>query len=283
VRIVQLLVVFATTLWSVPVFAQPLTAVQFRDLFAERVEIITNQPTTAIDEETFKTSSAVGEELTINTENAYSLYLQDTSKIEAVLEKFAVSVVASQQSGVEGVEQLVVILRPSNYIKRSIAADASLENFIAPRPVAGDVSFFLAVDSPINLRSVSPADLKRWKINEVTAWEIAIKNLKVRVGPVNFIRLGTESGAQGIGAESGLAPSILAQAELCGVNKPTGISNQIVLLYSKDMFLFTLPSDSEMTSTFWSVVKSEIAAGNSLSTTPLTCKEGRWVVAAVPM
>ncbi len=265
-----------------PAFASPLTAVQFRDLFAVRAEKVIQNPTTMIDERTFKTISSDGTELTINVENAYAAYLGDEAKLEDVIERYLATLVSSQKTAMEALDQLVVIVRPTDYIKRSLQVGSSSDNFIAPRDFAGDLSIFLAVDSPISLRSASPDDLKRWKIDEPSAWKRALDNHQARVGPIRFVRLGNETGAQGVGADSGLAPSMLAQPSLCSEQKPSGISNQIVLLYSKDIFLFALPADEQMMTTFWSVVKSEIATGRSLSNTPFTCQNGRWAVVPIP-
>ena len=75
---------------------------------------------------------------------------------------------------------------------------------------------------------------------------------------------------------------MLAQPTLCGAQKLNGIQGQVVLLYSKDMFLFALPADPAMMRTFWSVVKGEIAKERSLSNTPITCQNGRWIVVPIP-
>lgn len=106
--------------------------------------------------------------------------------------------------------------------------------------MAGDVSFYLAVDAPNSIRTVGPSDLKRWGIDEAQAWRTGVKNIKARIGPLGVIHLGDESGASGLAADSGLAPSILADATLCSPEHPDGMNSQIVLVYARDMFLFAV-------------------------------------------
>lgn len=274
------LVIFA--FWAAPASADTLTPVQFRDAFAARAAVAFKHSTVVVGEQTFTTKSLKGDDVTIVTENAYALYLKDPSKLENVLELFTTSLIQSQTPDVAKIEQLVIIVRPSDYITRSVGPDASLESFITPRPLAGDLSFFLAVDSPVNIRSASPSDLKLWKIDESMAWQLAESNLKSRIGPIAIAHLGDETGASGITADSGLAPSLMADPRFCSATSPNGISSQIILLYGRDMILFAVPSDLDMTAKFWKTAKSEITAGRSMSSTPVTCKNGHWTTVLGP-
>ncbi len=97
-----------------------------------------------------------------------------------------------------------------------------------------------------------------------------------------MIRFGGEEGPGGIAADSGLAPSILAEPAFCGPQAQDGTEGQVVLLYARDMFLYAAPTDREQTDRFWKAAKAEIAGGRSLSSTPLTCHDGHWVVAKAP-
>jgi hypothetical protein len=146
--------------------------------------------------------------------------------------------------------------------------------------MAGDLSYFLAVDSPETIRLARPDDLARWKIGEAEAWRMAISHLKARIGPLTQTRLGSENGASGLAAASGLAPSMLADPAICGPSSPDGLGRQLVLVYARDMFLYSVPSDVAMTATFWSVAKTEVAAGRSMSATVLTCHAGHWTEVA---
>jgi hypothetical protein len=263
--------------------AELLSPTQFRDRMAAAVQAMTSQPVQTIDERTFHTKAVDGTDLTVSIDNAYAAYIADPPRLDAILARFVEGLRESGARGREPVEQLVVIVRPSDYLARSLPPGASTDAFLAPRPMAGDLSYFLAVDSPNSTRLAMKSDLTHWRIDEATAWQTATANIRKRVGTLGIVRLGEGDGPAGIGSESGLAPSILADPATCSKESaPDGMGRQIVLLYSRDMFLFAIPSDKSETARFWTTVKQEIRAGRSLSSTPLTCRDGRWLAVAIP-
>lgn len=127
-----------------------------------------------------------------------------------------------------------------------------------------------------------PADLVRWSLGIDQAWARGVQNLKRRMGAMQAVRIGGEAGPSGLGAASGLAPSRLADPALCGPAAPTGIDRQIVLVVARDMFIFANPADIDETRRFWVTARQLLATGSGLSSTPLTCKGGKWVVAPTP-
>lgn len=278
----HLLAVPIAALLAVAVAAEPpLSPSAFRERFAAAVTEASGRPTVRVDERTFATKLANGTDVTVSIDNAYVEYQADPSRLVAILAKYSEVLLRSGQIPSEPLERLVVIVRPTDYIRRSLPPSASLANFVPSRPMAGDLSFFLAVDSEQSIRSAVVADLARWKIDEATAWRRAIANLEDRIGPVAPTHLGSEAGAFGFGAASGLAPSLLADPMLCGP-ATKDMNGQLVLLYTRDMFLLADPKDEVMTKKFWSAVDAEVTAGRSLSSTPLTCRDGRWVTATHP-
>lgn len=148
--------------------------------------------------------------------------------------------------------------------------------------MAGDLSFFLAVDSAETIRTASKDDLKRWGVDEETAWARAAANIKSRVGPLAQVRLSNENGVSGFTADSGLAPSVLADPSSCGPKTPNGVAGQVVLVLARDTFLYAPAEDRELMISFWDAVERETAAGRSLSNTPITCRAGKWVSAQKP-
>ena len=275
---------YALLLWQAtasPGGSPLLSPVAFRDRLEAAVTAITHQPVANLDDRTFRTKQVSGTELTVSIDNVYPLYQADPSSLDAIVSRYAGVLAAPVQEGAT-LDQLVVIVRPSDYITRSLPPGASTANFLPPRPMASDLSLFLAIDAPDTIRPAGPADLRRWNIDVAEAWRRAVVNIKQRIGPLQPTRLGNERGAVGFGAASGLAPSMLADPSVCGPTAQNGIRGQLVLLYARDMFLYADPTDTAMTSLFWSVVKAETAAGRSLSSTVLTCRSGRWEVAAPP-
>ena len=179
-------------------------------------------------------------------------------------------------------DQLVVIVRPSNPPAAGGAPATDPAKAVPPRPFAGDLALFLAVDSPGAIRLAVPADLARWHLDAAAAWDRARINIKARIGELQQIRLGDANGPDGIGAASGLAPSLLATDEACSPAQPDGIAGQVVLLVSRDSYIFGTPADPQSMARFWGAARSIVDRYAAFSTTPITCRNGSWVPAPLP-
>ena len=279
-RSARLVLAGALMLCAYQVQAQTLSAAEFRDRLAASVAQVTGHPTVVVDERTFKGRDRNGEEMTFFIDNAFQSYVADPSRLDVILQRFS-SVVPETDKNSDSIDQLVVIVRPTDYIVRNLGPTASRDQFVAPRAMAGDLSFFLAIDSPEAIRTASRDDLKRWGLDEKAAWSRATANLKQRIGPLTPFRL-SDAGAMGWGAESGLAPSVLADPAMCGPASPTGMGGQVVLVIGRDAFLVAPAGDRALTDAFWTAVHDGAAAQDSLSATPLTCRDGKWAVTARP-
>lgn len=240
----------------------------------------TQRPISIVDERTFTTKSSDGTDLTVSIDNAYSDYINAPARLDDIIGVFVTTLDQARNTN-ESVDQLVVIVRPSDYLVRSLPPGASLAAFVGSRPLAGDLSLYLAVDSPTALRTAIMDDLRRWKIDEAKAWSIGTSNLKARIGPLSVVHFGDANGPTGWGADSGLAPSMLADPDVCGPTAPEWLNRMIVLVLTRDTLLFALPDDKHQTTEFWAAAKAAIAAQSSLSSTPITCRGGHW--AAVPL
>lgn len=258
----------------------PLSPSAFRDRLAASMTAETGFPAKPVDDRTFVTKNGEGTELTIFIDNAYQQYLSQPEQLDAVIQRFTAVFTAKEQTA--GLDQLTVIVRPSDYLTQTLSAGASLASFPAPRPLAGDLSTFLAVDSLETVRIANIEDLTRWGLTEEQAWIRAVGSIKVRVGPLGFAQLEGEPNSSALVADSGLAPSVLADPAFCGPEKRDGLDGAIVLLMSRDALLFGFPKEKASIESFWRVAKSEIKAKTSLSSTPIACRDGRWESGAVP-
>ena len=170
--------------------AAPLSPTAFRDRLAESMTSATGFPAKPIDERTFVTKNSDGTEVTIFIDNAYQQYLSRPDELDTVIARFTAAFAAKETTA--GADQLTVIVRPSDYLTQTLSASASLASFPAPRPLAGDLSTFLAVDSPETVRIANVEDLKRWGLTEEQAWTRAMASIQARVGPVGFAQLEGE-------------------------------------------------------------------------------------------
>jgi hypothetical protein len=267
---------------AAPVVAAPLDIRGFRDRVAAAWQARSGKPVTIFDDGAFTGTMPDGSDVRVNVDNAYDRYRADPTALDAVIDSFVTTLSATFDDSGGGLDQLVIIIRPADYLVRTLGQKQNMENFLPAEPLAGDLAQFLAVDSVQALRTASTDDLARWKIDLPTAWSRARANIRVRIGPIAMFRLGDERGAAGMSAESGLAPSLLATDEFCSRKAPRGIDGQVVLLLSRDDFLFGIPSDRAGMTHFWEATAKLINGKGSLSATPITCREGKWVTVPLP-
>lgn len=258
----------------------PLSPSAFRDRLAASMTSTTGFPAKLVDDRTFVTKDGEGTEITIFIDNAYQQYLSQPDQLDAVIKRF--TAVFTTKEPTAGLDQLTVIVRPSDYVTQSLGAGASLAAIPASRPLAGDLALFLAIDSPESIRTANLDDLKKWGVTEDQAWANAFGSIKARIGPLGFAQLEGEPDSSALVADSGLAPSVLADPAFCGPEKSDGLNEAIVLLISRHTLLFGFPKEKASIASFWSVAKREISANTTVSSTPITCRNGRWEPVAIP-
>lgn len=281
-RAIAAALLFLATAAPVDAADAELSQSAFRDRLAATISTTTGRPIEKVDARTFKTKATDGTELTISIDNAYAEYQSEPARLDAIIVKYARLVNTTTDRVEDGVDQLVVIVRPSDYLTRSVPAGAKLQGILRERPLAGDLSLFLAVDGAGTIRTATTDDLARWKLEEATAWTRAIANIRQHVGAVALVKLGDKNGPSGITAESGLAPSLLADPGFCGGKAADGMEGLLALLYSRDAFLYADPRDGAQVKQFWKAVKKMIASNGALSSTPMTCHDGHWVATNAP-
>jgi hypothetical protein len=234
--------------------SRPLTILEYRERLATAVAQLRPGATILrVDERTLKIVEEGQTESQINIENGFNSYIADPAALEIIIGRYAKLAMTSEKS-TESVDQLVIIVRPSDYLSSLVTsslAKTSPDKLIAPRPMAGDLSFFLAVDSPETIRTASTDDLERWQLKEAAAWDRAAANIRSRlgeftVGPIE----GQPDSATAIGAESGLAPIS------CSGENPQGLESQIVLVVSRDAYIFGVPSEPDSMRRFWATAKA---------------------------
>lgn len=263
-----------------------LTILEYRERLAEAVAQLRPSATIMrVNERTLKILEEGRDETQINIENGFNSYLADPAALDSIVARYAKLSIAMDATG-ESVDQLVIIVRPSDYLISSGLTKAGPDKankLIAPRPMAGDLSFFLAVDSPETIRTASTDDLERWRLDEASAWDRAASNIRSRMGGIAMGPLEDQpDSATAIGAESGLAPSLLADPVSCSLKHPKGNGRQVVLVVSRNAYIFGVPSDRDSMRRFWGTAKALTRAPAPFSATPLTCDNGRWKAIAVP-
>ena len=120
----RLLLVFAALALSLSgataASAEPLSPAAFRDRLAASISSSTGVPAKPVDDRTFTTKDAEGSGVTISIDNAYAEYLSDPEQLDTILKRF--ERVFGTKQPVARLDQLTVIIRPSDYIARSLGS-----------------------------------------------------------------------------------------------------------------------------------------------------------------
>ena len=267
---------------SAPALAQSeidvLSPAEFRDHLAAYVEAETDYRAKHVDEWTFIAESDAGD-VRFNTQNAYRQYIADPPSIANVFSTYINALLEVGATKIAG--QIILVVRPSDQIENSnLAQTRSIEDiFPAPRQFAGDLSLFLAIDKPSSIAYLTHDDLSDFDLTEDEAWTIALGSTPVRIGELSA---ASYDEAFVITADSGLAPSALADPSFCGPEGNPAVAGAVTLAIANDMFLIGLPSIARSLQSFWSTARNVVEIGQSASETPLLCQDGKWVAIPFP-
>lgn len=267
---------------SAPALAQSeidvLSPAEFRVHLAAYVEAETDYRAKHVDEWTFIAESDAGD-VRFNTQNAYRQYIADPPSIANVFATYINALLEVGATKIAG--QIILVVRPSDQIENSnLAQTRSIEDiFPAPRQFAGDLSLFLAIDKPSSIAYLTHDDLSDFDLTEDEAWTIALGSTPVRIGELSA---ASYDEAFVITADSGLAPSALADPSFCGPEGNPAVAGAVTLAIANDMFLIGLPSIESSMQSFWSTARNVVEIGQSASETPLLCQDGKWVAIPFP-
>nr|WP_298896765.1 hypothetical protein [uncultured Altererythrobacter sp.] len=279
---VRFFLAFVSLFLSVPTLAQSesdvLSPAEFRDRLAAYVEEETEYRTEPIDDWSFSAKADHGR-VRFAIRNAYNEYLAAPQSLLDVFENYTNALI--EVGSAPKTDQIVVLVRPSDQLENTnLAKTAEIDElFPHARKFAGDLSLFLAIDKPSSISYLTRADLSDFALTESEAWTIALGSTPVRIGALSVASYGAASV---VTAESGLAPSALADPSFCGPDGNPAVAGAVVLAIANDMFLIGLPEIESSMQSFWSAARSEVETGQSASETPLLCQDGKWVAIPFP-
>jgi hypothetical protein len=218
----------------------------------------------------------------INLDTGYAEYLRDKSQLASIIDKWVTIRVTAMDDLPEDVaERVVYVVRHSDYATPKPLPSGGQSPEMISRPLAGDMIAVLMVDYPTMLSGVTPDVLTKAGLKEEDAWRLAAGNLKKRLGPIGLGDLNGD-GPFALTAESGLGTGLLAHPDGCsGPNAQ--FNGRTILVLDRNTFIMTLPEDPLSVQRFWAFAKPGIAKHDFSSDTPITCKNGKWEVAGIPL
>lgn len=260
--------------------AETLSFDEFRTRFMSYLEAMEAVAEVEPDAETdVIMTTPEGGELRINVGNMYAEYAAEPELIDTLFAKFARTALAALSGPLEVDRgRLVIIIRPAAMLQDP-QVGVSPDKFIH-RPLAGDLVEVLAVDDAETIAYVSQAALERSGLTRDEAWALGKANIRPRLGAINLVQFtGYSDKLIGIGTDTGLAPSLLADAP-CGSGRL--FEDKVVLVLNKEIIAIGDADDKASMRDFWKMTNRLLAESMSLSQTPIHCSGGTWSVATPP-
>lgn len=255
---------------------QPLTRSGFRDAVAR--ELSSRRPDLCVrsrDESGLSVgrSAAACEEMQVSTAYVYEQYASDPTHQSL----YVGQLVTTALSGIASLEEppitpdrtrIVAVLRPDAYAATAGAA-GDAESSIW-RPFAGDFIVVLAHANDGQIRSLRGIDLQQIGLSETQAWELAIANLRLRIGDLE--RTPNAAGAEHVTSTSGLAPAHLLLPDTCTPRGP----DFDVFVVARDSFFYADASKPQATAMLASYAAELIPQDAVYSRRLLSCLDGSW-------
>jgi hypothetical protein len=219
-------------------------------------------------------------ETRVNFDNAYLEYERDPDALADVLHRWARFATEPLEDS-QMTERVVSVLRSRELVTHfDQEAAARAPAGVAPssivwRPFAGDIVEIVAFDGAETIQYATEEALAELGLSPEQAWETAPRNLPSRLGE---LELGGVEGADSlvfVTGGNGLAPSTLIDGRICLGEGATSI----FLLVDRNGFIMADGADSRARLQFVELLNDLRQNGNSLSLSPLGCRDGR--VAAV--
>ena len=257
--------------------AQTLSPSDFRDAVAS--EIAKQHPHLCIEKPApstieFGLNSQACNGAVMSTDYAYRQYLGDPRHLQTYVS--GLTTVAS--SSIEALSQkpfqpdpsrLVVVIRPAAYT--STLGTGKAGNGGIWRPFVGDLIAVLVQKDAELSRSLTAAQLKALGLTEPQAWNLALRNLRVQIGPLQ--RSANDQGAEAITANSGLATSDLWLPEACVAGGP----DFDAFVVARDTYFYADQRKPKATSMLAGYAAKLLQSGDeTYSDTLISCIKGRW-------
>ena len=257
--------------WATLCFAQAaaLSPEQFRDRVIAAIEA--HAPGAQVRVRgtlSFDSRIPGGMSAQVNLDRAYGEYQAAPDQVDAIVDRWARLLVSPLPA--RDAATLIIVLRPADVIA-SYNAALGAQGGVLVRPFVGDLEEALAFDSPEELQYATADGLDAAGVSEDAAWARAPANVAARMG--NLDRTSTPlAGVTLMSGGDGIAPSLLIDPGLCAQQD---YSDAIFLVNDRGSFFVAHKSVQGAVQNFWGLAHFLVVRGQSLSSTPLQCRDGR--------
>jgi hypothetical protein len=265
----HLLAVLMLLAWTGFAHAQALLSpTEFRDQVIALIGTIEPQAEVEIRDELGVTlHRQPGDEgIQVNFDNAYRDYINNPAILATIVERFA-RFAATDTPFERGHDRVIGVLRPRLALEEmQTAIGASL----VWRPFAGDLIEILVFDSAERIEYAQASALEELGLTADAAWALAPANVRTRMGPLGREQLSP--GIDFISGDNGITPSLLTVPDFCAAPETAG---RLYLVLERNAILIADGREPDVRAAFIAFAHNAASAGESMSGSPLECRDSR--------
>ncbi len=221
-------------------------------------------------------------EFFVNFDNAYREYQNDPAALADILQRWARFATGPPERN-QMAERIVSVVRTRAMVEgyeRELAARKSSDlppSLLIWRPFAGDLVEVLVFDGAETIQYANEDTLTEIGVTPERAWELAPINLPSRLGELEVGGVADADRLAFVTGGNGLAPSSLLGGGVCA----SASTPRLFLLVDRNGYIVAEQNDAVAVRQFRDLLDELRRSGESMSLTPLGCRDGRVVEIAL--
>ncbi|MEZ6022285.1 MAG: hypothetical protein R3C16_02460 [Hyphomonadaceae bacterium] len=205
------------------------------------------------------------EEMRINFDRGYSDYLDAPETLEDILGRWVRLVTAPARE--HGHDRLISVIRHRDMADVTYNGQAPS---LVWRPFAGDLIELLAFDSAEQIEFATHDTLNEVGLTPEQAWTLTPENVRTRMGVLE--RETLTAGIDLLSGANGITPSLLSVPDFCAAPET---ANRLYLVLDRNLIAIADGRRRADRAQFLAFASQVAAARESLSASPLECRDGR--------
>lgn len=203
-------------------------------------------------------------EMQVNFDSGYREYLGNPDQLNDLLGRWSRLVLTPSQE--RGHDRIISVLRHRDMANVRLGEG---QVSIVWRPFAGDLIEILAFDSAEQIRYAIPTDFEEIDLTAEAAWALTPQNVRTRMGPLERESLTPTMDL--LSGANGITPSLLTVPDFCTAET----AGKLYLVADRNLIVIGDGRRDGERREFLRFAQSASNGGDSLSATPLECRDGR--------
>jgi hypothetical protein len=204
------------------------------------------------------------QEFNVNFDSGYRDYTASPERLNDILGRWSRLILAPSQE--RGYERIISVLRHRDMANVVLGGQ---QVSLVWRPFAGDLIELLAFDSAEQIHYATTEDLQQIEITADAAWALTPENVRTRMGPL--VRESLSPSMDLLSGDNGITPSLLTVPDFCTPET----AGKLYLVADRNLIVIGDARSEANRQEFAAFARAASLGGDSLSATPLECRDGR--------